>query len=87
MARILVSLSLKCSIVSQSKKRWGPGIKDFPSRVQGFGGEILWGGRARCEPQRLHFSPGSQSKARQTEQEIVSLSVKTRREKCKWPSQ
>lgn len=51
---------LEHSIVSQTKKHWGPGRKkkDYPSRVQGSGVEILRGGRARCEPQRLHFSPG-----------------------------
>lgn len=48
---------LECSIVSRAKKHRVRGIKDYPSRVQGFDGEILRGGRVLCEPQRLHFSP------------------------------
>lgn len=45
-ARILVSLFLECSILSQAKKHGVPGIKDFPSRVQGFGGGGKYSGEA-----------------------------------------
>lgn len=56
MARILVSLFLS-ALLFLAKKHQGPGIKDYPSGVQGFGREILWGVRAHCAHERLHFSP------------------------------
>lgn len=77
---------LKCSIVSKAKKHGVPGIKDYPSRVQGFGGKYSGEVERAVSPKDYISVPGSQSEACQTEQEIVSLSVKMRREKCKWPS-
>lgn len=54
-------------------------------RVQGFGGKYSGEAELVESPKDYISVPSLQSKARQTEQEIVSLSVKTHGEKCKCP--